>query len=148
MTDYSCGVVPVVFDGGFRRYLLVRHAAGHWAFPKGHPEGAETLLETARRELAEETGLTRVDLLEAPAFSEAYAFTKRSGKRVRKRVDYVLGRVWTPAAVVLQEAEVGDHAWGRADETAARMTFQEGRDLLAEVEAFARDGGAASIGLP
>ena len=146
-TDYSCGVIPIVSDGAFRRYLLVRHGAGHWAFPKGHPEGAETRLETARRELLEETGLARVDVLEEPVFSEAYAFTKRSGKEVQKRVDYFLGRVQPPATVALQEAEVSDHAWGRAQETADRMTFREGRELLARVEAFIRGGGAAGIGL-
>ena len=146
-TDFSCGIIPVVFDGALRRYLLVRHDAGHWSFPKGHPEAGETHLQTARRELAEETGLERVEVLEAPAFEEAYAFTKRSGRTVEKRVVYLLGRVEAPATVALQASEVSDHAWGVPADTARRMTFPEGRALLDEVERFVATGGAAAIGL-
>ena len=146
-TDFSCGIVPVVFDGARRRYLLVRHDAGHWAFPKGHPEAGESRLQTARRELAEETGLARVEVLEEPVFREAYVFTKRSGRVVEKKVDYFLGRVQAPATVVLQASEVSDHAWGTAAATAARMTFEEGRALVRRVEGFIVAGNAAAIGL-
>lgn len=37
--------------------VLLQHADGSWLFPKGHVEPGETLLETALREVAEETGL-------------------------------------------------------------------------------------------
>ncbi|MEM8738681.1 MAG: NUDIX domain-containing protein [Planctomycetota bacterium] len=134
-SDYSCGVVPYRETPGGREYLLVQHRAGHWAFPKGHPERDETPTETARRELAEETGLADVELFDAPAFEEAYAFTKRSGKRVEKTVTYYLGRVAADAAVVLQEAEVSGYAWGDAEATRGRLTFAEGRALFAEVRA-------------
>ncbi len=146
-SDFSCGVIPVLLDGSTRRYLLVQHDAGHWAFPKGHPEKGETDLQTARRELVEETGLARVNVLETQTFEEAYVFTKRSGKTVRKRVSYLLGLVEPGQVVRLQAAEVKDHAWGDAAATAERMSFDEGRRLLAEVEAFIDAGNAASIGL-
>ena len=146
-TDFSCGIVPVIFDGRFHRYLLVKHDAGHWAFPKGHPEDGETHLQTARRELAEETGLDRIEVLEAPTFQESYAFTKRSGRRVQKQVEYFLARVEPPADVVLQASEVSDHAWGTAAQTARRMTFPQGRALLRGVDAFIAADSAAAIGL-
>ncbi len=111
-TDYSCGVIPVVFDGAVRRYLLVQHHAGHGSFPKGHPETGETAEAAARRELAEETGLREVELLRSPMFEERYAFTKRSGKVVQKDVTNFLGRVARPGTVVVQEKELADFAWG------------------------------------
>ena len=40
-----------------REYLLVQANQGHWNFPKGHTESGERLLETALRELQEETNL-------------------------------------------------------------------------------------------
>jgi 8-oxo-dGTP pyrophosphatase MutT (NUDIX family) len=39
------------------QYLLILDAHGNWGFPKGHVEGNEVPLATARREVAEETGL-------------------------------------------------------------------------------------------
>ncbi|MEM9753496.1 MAG: NUDIX domain-containing protein [Planctomycetota bacterium] len=146
-TDFSCGVIPVMFDGSARRYLLVQHKAGHWSFPKGHPEGEESPEATARRELEEETGLNKVKLLAKPMFDERYVFTKRSGKVVTKDVTYFLGRVSPPGKVAVQEKELSDFAWGDAAATRKRLTFDEGRALLDEVERFLDGGGGAKIGL-
>lgn len=145
-TDFSCGIIPVVHDGLSRRYLLVQHLAGHWGFPKGHPERGESPIRAALRELSEETGLGRVDLLKKPAFEERYRFRKRSGRVVIKSVVYHLGRV-QGGVVRAQPEELADIAWGDARATARRMTFNEGRALLAEVERFITAGGAARVGL-
>ena len=137
-TDYSCGVVPVTRFHGARHYLLVQHDAGHWSFPKGHPEAGENPLQTARRELAEETGLRGVKLTERPAFEERYAFTKRSGRTVDKRVTFYVGDVEPAAArrLRLQTEEVADAKWLTAAAARARLTFTAGRGLLDEVERF------------
>ena len=39
------------------KVLLVKHNDGHWGFPKGHVEKDETELQTAIREVKEETNL-------------------------------------------------------------------------------------------
>ncbi|MGB0766547.1 MAG: bis(5'-nucleosyl)-tetraphosphatase [Phycisphaeraceae bacterium] len=129
-TDFSCGVIPVRVVDGVREFLLVKHKAGHWSFPKGHPDDGESHVQTALRELKEETGIARVDLDEDRSFEETYDFTKRSGKRVRKRVVYFLGRVSAGQSIRLQASEVADYAWGDAAETRERMSFDEGRALL------------------
>ena len=130
LTDFSCGVIPYRMVGGVREFLLVQHKAGHWAFPKGHPESDESHIETARRELKEETGIGRIQLDQGHPFEEQYDFTKRSGKRVRKKVVYFLGEVGAGHCVRLQASEVSDYAWGDAAQTRERMSFDEGRALL------------------
>ena len=135
-TDYSCGVVPFRRLGNTVEYLLVQHQAGHWSFPKGHPEGDESAVETARRELAEETGIDQVTLIEKPAFTESYTFTKRSGKQVLKRVTYFLGEVNREAGVTVQAKEIADHQWADAATTRKKITFEEGRSLFDRVNAF------------
>jgi len=55
----SCGVIPWRENRGQREYLLVLEEFSKcWSFPKGHMEAGETEVQTALRELFEETGLT------------------------------------------------------------------------------------------
>lgn len=143
LEDFSCGVIPYRVVAGTHEFLLIQHKAGHWAFPKGHPEEGESYLETARRELEEETGIGRVEIDEGHRFEEAYVFTKRSGKQVSKRVVYFLGEVGTGHSVRLQASEVSDYAWDDRDRARERMTFEEGRALLDEVLAYL-DGSSSA----
>ena len=43
--------------------LLIQDSKGRWTIPKGHIEPGETAKMTARREIAEETGLKNVSIL-------------------------------------------------------------------------------------
>ena len=55
----SCGVLPYRMAGSQREYLIVFEQFSQcWSLPKGHMEAGETEVETALRELWEETGLT------------------------------------------------------------------------------------------
>ena len=77
--EKSCGVVLFNSD----RFLLLQHnnevsgADGHWDFPKGHVESGEEEIDTALRELKEETNiedvnihalLSRIVIVYVPAF--------------------------------------------------------------------------------
>ncbi len=73
MREESAGVIPI--HKGSEEILLVHHIAGHWGFPKGHIEGKETPMQTALRELREETGLTKVELKNKPLVKH-YFFEK------------------------------------------------------------------------
>ena len=55
--ERSCGAVVYTLRSGLPRYVIVQERPGGYSFPKGHMEGDETELETARREILEETGL-------------------------------------------------------------------------------------------
>ena len=133
LTDFSCGVVPWRrAEDGTLEVLLVQHRAGHWAFPKGHPEAGESHLETALRELAEECGISAVRLQPEPVLKEQYSFAGRGGALIEKTVHYFLGEVLPEAgALVLQEEEVQDAAWLGAEAARECMSFDEGRRLLA-----------------
>lgn len=56
---FSCGSVIVRFHRGEFFYLLLK-AYNFWDFPKGQKEQGEQALETALREIEEETGLSRI----------------------------------------------------------------------------------------
>ena len=57
MHEKSCGAIVYRKSHGNIEILLIKHVnSGHWSFPKGHVEGTETEIETAKREIKEETG--------------------------------------------------------------------------------------------
>lgn len=137
MKDFSFGVIPFQNEGGVRRYLLVKHQSGHWAFPKGHAEKGETELESARREFEEETGVRRYDVLPGEPIVEHY---RVPGKNLDKTVKYFLAAVHD-AAVAIQEKEISEYAWLPYEGALERMTFAEGRKLLKEAESRLKKTG-------
>lgn len=52
-----CGAVTYCNDNGVIKYILIKNLSGHIGFPKGHAESGESELDTAKREVFEETGL-------------------------------------------------------------------------------------------
>ncbi len=53
-----CGAVTFCRENGIVKYILIKNLSGHIGFPKGHAENGESELDTAKREVFEETGLT------------------------------------------------------------------------------------------
>src|SRR5271156_3659991 len=98
--EQSAGVVAFrVEEGGGRLYLLLDYGR-HWDFPKGHLEAGETPIEAARRELKEETGVGRVEILPNFAAKISYFFReKRKGAKgkssvlIHKTVTFFAGRI-------------------------------------------------------
>ena len=85
--EYSCGAVVFTRRGGQPLYVVVEEQPGHYSFPKGHMEGNETEIETARREILEETGL-QPTFLEGFRYQEEYHLSEKPG--TWKRVTYFL----------------------------------------------------------
>ena len=59
MTHSAGGVV--ISDQG--KVLVVNQKGTSWSLPKGHVEEGEEMLETAQREIAEESGVTELELM-------------------------------------------------------------------------------------
>ncbi len=85
--EYSCGAVVFTRADGHILFVVVQEQSGAYSFPKGHMENNETELETARREVFEETGLSP-DFL--PGFREEDEFDPAEKPGTRKRVTYFL----------------------------------------------------------
>ena len=101
----SCGVLPYRVTDRGREYLIVYERYSQcWSLPKGHMEAGETEVQTARRELLEETGLTAVI---DPAVSAAIEYPV--SPLSRKQVIFFPGQVrGTPRA---REGEIEGFKW-------------------------------------
>jgi len=136
--DKSVGVVPVFKDNNEEDlFLIVLHKAGHWAFPKGHPKTGESILDTAKRELYEETGIKNVKIENGKEFSEQYFFDE-DNQTYKKTVQYFVG--FTPDKETNTpdefKQEIKQTKWLNYTEAVKTLTFKESRKLLDEVKKY------------
>jgi len=129
--EKSFGIIPLKKEEGRWKVLLIKHQTGHWAFPKGHPDEGESPIETATRELKEETSLKIVDLISETPLQENYIF-KRKDSLVYKAVDYFLAVVG--GGITIQADELADYEWVDLFEAKMKITFPEGKNLCTEAE--------------
>lgn len=129
--EESFGVIPVRKNHGSWEVFLIQHNKGHyWGFPKGHAEEDETPIETAFRELKEETNLLPVGCLRTDPFVEQYQFTLK-GERISKRVYYYLAEV--EGEVLLQSIEIQAGQWIAVPDAIDKITHSEGKSILSQV---------------
>lgn len=100
--EYSCGAVVFTRRSGEILYVLVEEQSGAYSLPKGHMEGDETEIETARREIFEETGLRPV-FLEGFRMQDEYQLAEKPG--TSKRVTYFLAE-FGDEALTPREGEI------------------------------------------
>jgi 8-oxo-(d)GTP phosphatase len=130
-TVHAAGaVVWVPAPGGTEVALIHRRRYDDWSFPKGKAEPGEHRLETAVREVAEETGL-RV-ILGRPLGRSSYVVNG-----LPKHVDYWSARPGGPAPAFTANDEVDDLRWLPPAKAAGQLSYQRDHAVLAEFTAAA-----------
>jgi len=131
--EKSCGALVYrrLKEKGRLQFLLIRHrSGGHWSFPKGHVELGESEIQTALREVREETGL-QIQLLKG--FRHCVEYYPKPN--IRKQVIYFLGNT-QDETIIPQEEEVNEACWLDWEEAYQRVTFENDRHLLSRATAF------------
>jgi 8-oxo-dGTP pyrophosphatase MutT (NUDIX family) len=111
---FSVGASVVVFDAAGRVLMQRRADTGTWGFPGGSSELGDSLEDTARRELLEETGL-HADALEFVAVlsGATFAFTYPNGDEVYNVGAVYVARSWH--GTLSMDAESLELAWFAPD---------------------------------
>ena len=128
------GVVVDVHEGEARIAVIARrNRAGRleWCLPKGHIEGQETLVETAAREVAEETGIEARVLVELGTIDYWFATPDR---RIHKFVHHYLLEA-TGGYLTIEndpDHEAVDVAWLPLREAHRHLTFPNERRIARE----------------
>ncbi|MBP0966923.1 MAG: NUDIX domain-containing protein [Oscillospiraceae bacterium] len=128
--EKSCGAIVYRRFHGNIEILLIKHVnSGHWSFPKGHVEGDETELETARREIKEETGL---DVILDQTFRETVSYSPR--RDTQKIVVYFLALARN-YDFVPQEEEIAEIRWVDIVRAARMLTYENDKTIVNKARA-------------
>lgn len=123
----SAGFVIYFGEAEKREFLIIRHKEGHWAFPKGHSERFESHLETAFRELKEETGIINPGLLSDKVLLEESYFIEKY--HINKTVLYFIGKA-DSKEVNIDKKEIIDYKWFNTEDALNKITYNQTKELL------------------
>ena len=125
INEKSCGAIVYRKHHGNTEILLIKHVnSGHWSFPKGHVEPNETEVETASREIKEETG---IDVIIDPTFRETVSYSPK--KDTQKVVVYFIAKAKN-FEYVPQEEEISDIKWVEIGHALSILTYENDRSIV------------------
>lgn len=123
--EKSCGCIVM---NEKNEILLVHHNLGHWGLPKGHMEAGETEVETAIREVKEETNID-VEVNEKFRYTQIYS----PKEDVMKEVVFFLAKNVSDNGNP-QLKEVSEVRWFNFDEAIETITYDNAKELLLRVK--------------
>ncbi len=119
--EKSCGCI--IFNDKFE-VLLIHMNQGHWSFPKGHVENNESEVETALREVFEETNIkVNID----NSFREITSYSPN--KNIWKDVIFFVGKA-NNNDIIIQKEELQDAKFVGIEEAKKLITYRNDLDIL------------------
>ena len=123
--EKSCGAIVYRTSHGNTEILLIKHInSGHWSFPKGHVEGNETEVETAIREIKEETA---IDVMIDPTFRETVSYYPK--RDTQKTVVYFIGKAKN-YDYIPQEEEISEIRWVDIGYASNILTYENDKNIV------------------
>ena len=128
--EITSGAVVYRKNTGKIEYLLLESQnKGHfWGFPKGHVEGNETLEETAKREIKEETQLV------LPIDTSFHVYTEYDlPNGNRKQMTLYTADLTQSEDIHLQTEKIKNCGWFNYADARERLTYNNLKQLLDQV---------------
>ena len=122
--EKSCGAVVYKQDSESIYILIEKMKAGHYSIPKGHVENNETEVETALREIKEETNL---EVIIDSNFRETTTYSPYKG--CIKEVVFFVAKAIT-FDVKEQLIEVTSLKWLEPEDAINILTFDSDKEVL------------------
>ena len=136
-TEFSAGGVVVNDHNEVVVIVPTRRSADGskvLALPKGHPDGRESAVEAALREVREEAG---VEAEVVGSLGEVRYWYQRGGRKIAKVVTFFLFS-YTGGDVADHDAEVEEARWVRLAEAARTLTYKGEREMVDRAVGFRR----------
>ncbi len=129
--ERSCGAVVYRKINDEYRFLLIKNKrSANWSFPKGHVELHETLEQTAKREVLEETGL---HIKIHPGFKCRSDYSIQN--RIQKAVHIFVGTT-KDTKTIIQPEEIDSFKWLMLDKAIKTLRFENDKAILQDAYNF------------
>lgn len=127
MSEEICagGIIYTTYKNKLVFLLLKSKVTNYWVFPKGGQLDGESLIDTAKREIYEETGI--IGLEKHQSYFEVINFIDSQGKS--KKVYHYLFKSNTPDVSLSKEHL--EYKWLPFDEAYNQINFENQKRLLA-----------------
>ncbi|PID52475.1 MAG: diadenosine tetraphosphate hydrolase [Candidatus Moraniibacteriota bacterium] len=142
--ERSVGAVVYRVQDDRIEYLLLKYRNGHWEFPRGKMEDEEMEIETMRREIWEETGIKKLEIIDGfrTLITFSYiAYGKEREERkadnacifVRKTAIFYLAQSVEKSVVLSHEHQAA--IWMQFDEALEKLTYNNAKRVLTQAQA-------------
>lgn len=122
--EKSCGAVVYKIENNHLFFLIEHMKKGHYSIPKGHVEDGETEIETALREIKEETNL---DVIIDDSFREVVSYSPYDGCIK----DVVFFTALSSSSITKNQIEeVSDIKWLLLNDALNILTYDTDKDIL------------------
>ncbi|MCL2485066.1 MAG: NUDIX domain-containing protein [Endomicrobia bacterium] len=144
LKEFSFGAVLYKICEGEPLFLLVRSKRnGKWGFPKGHIEKGESEIETARREVFEETGIKNIEFVESFRQEDIYiidgTLPETKGKITEKHSVFFLAKALEEPSKNSDE-EISETGWFSLQDALNVLAFENQKETIKK--AYEKTGGA------
>ena len=128
----SCGFIAYKTLKNANYYLVIRSLNGDVGFPKGHMETGESEIETATRELKEETN---IEVNVTDGFRRQIEYPMPGCADTIKQSVYFLGECISDN-IICQKTEVENADFLPFDKALELLTFEDTKKMLKDAEEF------------
>ncbi|MDR1696471.1 MAG: NUDIX domain-containing protein [Endomicrobium sp.] len=143
LKEFSFGSILYKIYAGEPLFLLVRSKrSGNWGFPKGHIEEGEKEIDTAKREISEETGINAVEFAVGFRQEDVYMIEgtreDTKGRTVEKHSVYFLARALEEPSKTADD-EISEIGWFNLKDALNVLLFDNQKETLKN--AYEKIGG-------
>lgn len=136
--ERSAGAIVYRKENNQVFFLLLWYCAGHWDFPKGNIEKGEKEIDTVKREVYEETGIT--DLEFVFGFREKIQYYYRRGReKIYKEVIFYLAK--TRQKEVRLSYEHKGYEWLPFEQAYKKVTYPSSKEVLRKAYEYLKSLG-------
>ncbi len=128
--EKSCGAVVYRVRNHQIEYLIIHMQRGHHSLPKGHVEAHESEMQTARREIREETNL---EVTIHRGFRHVVTYSPFPN--IIKDVVFFVAK-YRSGDVHVQWEEVCDSHWLHYENALTRLTYDTDRQVIQKANDF------------